>query len=216
MWVFVQATGDFLKPDGRRLTVGYSGHWDGSPPAGGPNDHRNKPADQSLSDLGPIPAGRYTIGPAHDDPHGKGPIVMALTPDAANRMFGRSAFLIHGDRAPPRSGTASNGCIILDHDSRQSIAASADRVLEVVAVAALAGARSFALPVALGKTARKAKKKAASPRRKTTKSASKRRPVKKPAKARKSGATRAPAGKSSAAKKTAPKKRSGRRSGRTR
>jgi len=148
MWTFVQRTGEFLKPTGQLLARGYSGHWDGNPPVGGPNDHRNKPGDQALIDRGPIPAGTYAIGAAYNDPGGKGPIVMALTPAATNRMFGRSDFLIHGDRAPPLSGTASDGCIILDHDSRATISASIDRVLQVISEPpAVAASKGLAPPV---------------------------------------------------------------------
>jgi len=132
MWTFVQRTGALLSPDGSQLTVGYSGNWDGVRPPGGSNDHRNKPAEQSIKSKGPIPVGQYTIGVAFNDPGGKGPLVMALAPDPGNQMFGRDGFLIHGDRAPPRSGTASDGCIILDHDSRQTISGSSDRSLRVV------------------------------------------------------------------------------------
>jgi hypothetical protein len=120
-----------FRPDGGLLAFGYSGHWDGVLPTGGPNDHRNRSADQTLHALGPIPAGLYTIEPAFHDPH-KGPIAMHLTPHAENDMHGRSAFMIHGDLSPPRSGQASEGCVILNRVARQAIADSDVRVLEVV------------------------------------------------------------------------------------
>src|SRR5579859_2517331 len=132
-WTYIQSNGAFLRPDGRPLAKGYSGHWDGVSPLGGGDDHRYRPADQNLKNLGPIPVGEYTIGEAYSDPGGKGPVVMPLTPNPANTMFGRSAFLIHGDRAPPKSGTASDGCIILGRDSRDEISGSTDRTLNVIA-----------------------------------------------------------------------------------
>lgn len=125
-WHYVQCTGKFYRPDGALLASGYSGHWDG-----GSDDHRNQPEDEAIEKVGPIPRGYYTIGPAFDDLHGKGPVVMRLAPDPSNRMFGRSAFMIHGDLAAPRSGQASEGCIILNRAARQEIAASAVRRLIV-------------------------------------------------------------------------------------
>ena len=120
MWTFIQSTGAFLKPDGSLLAVGYSGNWDGLPPPKGPTDHRNRPADQRLKDLGPIPVGTYSIGRPYNDIGGKGPVVMDLTPDPGNEMFGRNDFAIHGDRSSPRTGTASDGCIVRDFASRQA------------------------------------------------------------------------------------------------
>jgi hypothetical protein len=131
MWTYTQGTGMMYNPDGTPLAQGYSGNWDGTQPPGGPTDYRNQSADQALHNQGPIPVGTYTIGAAFDDPGGKGPVVMRLTPDPNNQMFGRAGFMIHGDLAPPLSGQASDGCIILDHPSRQTIADSGDDVLIV-------------------------------------------------------------------------------------
>lgn len=132
MWEFTQDKGEIFDPTGKLLVIGYSGAWDGSLPVGGPNDHRNKPADQELHALGPIPVGVYTIGASFDDVGGKGPLAMHLTPHPDNVMYGRSEFLIHGDLSPPKSGQASEGCIILDHIARQAISDSDDRILVVL------------------------------------------------------------------------------------
>ena len=89
---------------------------------------------------GPLPVGRYTIGPASNDHPKLGPIAMPLIPDPANEMHGRSGFFIHADSiASP--GSASEGCIVPVHGAngepgrtiRQTIAADADRDLEVIA-----------------------------------------------------------------------------------
>jgi Protein of unknown function (DUF2778) len=163
MWTFIQSTGAFLRPDGSLLTTGYSGHWDGVSPPKGPKDHRNKPADQTRKDLGPIPVGGYTIGRPHNDIGGKGPVVMDLTPDPGNQMFGRDDFMIHGDRALPRSGTASDGCIVLDFASRRAIAVNKDRDLRVIsaqAIASLADLVQTRTVPAPKKTAKKAVEKA--------------------------------------------------------
>jgi hypothetical protein len=53
---------------------------------------------------------------------------MNLTPRPGNQMFGRSAFMIHGDN---RTHTASQGCIILRRDLREQIDRSDDRELTV-------------------------------------------------------------------------------------
>ncbi len=114
-WIFVQTTGDFFGPG--QHVVGYSGAGSG----------RNNPALEDVVDVGPIPAGRYTIGRAQNSPH-LGPIVMALTP-FGHTAHNRTGFMIHGDN---RSHNASHGCIILPHDVREAIAHGQAHVLDVV------------------------------------------------------------------------------------
>lgn len=117
-WSYSQSTGA-LSLDGTFIGTGYSGNGEGL----------DNPDFQNVPDVGPIPEGTYTIGPASTHP-GKGPVVMALDPDPSNEMFGRSGFLIHGDTAA-MNHTASDGCIILSRDIREQIAASEDTVLIV-------------------------------------------------------------------------------------
>jgi len=119
-WIYRQSTGMFSRND-TVVGRGYSGKGAG----------KNDPTAQIMHNIGPIPAGFYTIGAAHTDPS-KGPLVMHLAPDDANQMFGRSGFLIHGDSIH-EPGEASQGCIVLSHDIRARIAASTDRILEVQA-----------------------------------------------------------------------------------
>lgn len=125
MWTWKQSTGElnFVADDpvGYTQSTGYSGYGQG----------KNNPAMQAMPDVGPIPCGMYTIGPAFFDSE-KGPCVMALVPDPANEMFGRGGFLIHGDSIED-PGFASHGCVILDHATRETIAVSSDRRLQVVA-----------------------------------------------------------------------------------
>ena len=125
-WIYEQATGK-LTHNGLFVSFGYSGLEDG----------KNNPDMQTHIGLGPIPRGKYTIalivdgeGNAVDYEHKKAP-VMRLVPDAANDMFGRDGFLIHGDSisAP---GTASHGCIIESHADRELIAYSPDKELSVI------------------------------------------------------------------------------------
>lgn len=116
-WLYSQRTGR-LTHNGQMVSNGYSGKGIG----------RNNPQLEQTQNVGPIPRGRYRIGPAHTHP-GKGPITMSLAP-IGHMAYGRTHFLIHGDsRANP--GNASEGCIILQLDVRRRIAASRDRILEV-------------------------------------------------------------------------------------
>ena len=118
MWVYDQPTGQIFH-DEKAVGTGYSGKGEG----------KDNPAMESVHNVGPIPKGRYTIGPPHNTlTHG--PYVLPLTPDPDNLMHRRSGFLIHGDsrKAP---GTASEGCIILARAIREGIWQSGDHRLEV-------------------------------------------------------------------------------------
>ncbi len=117
-WTYNQRTGQLTR-NGRVMGVGYSGRSNG----------RNNPALEAVSNVGPIPRGRYRIGPQHAHPT-KGPYTMGLTPVGHGAQH-RSHFLIHGDsiRHP---GDASEGCIVLSRPVRQVISASGDPVLQVV------------------------------------------------------------------------------------
>lgn len=128
MWTYEQASGKFSQ-DGVYLVTGYSG-WDDGDNISEPGEGKNNPDMQAVKNIGPIPVGQYTIGPAYDTAT-HGPIVMRLTPKQGTETFGRSGFLIHGDslRAP---GTASHGCIILPRKIREQVASSGDTDLEVV------------------------------------------------------------------------------------
>jgi hypothetical protein len=117
-WSYSQSTG-VLSLNGNRMGKGYSGNGVGM----------NNPNAQNIPDHGPIPQGRYTIGTAHTDPQ-KGRVVMPLTPNPANEMFGRDGFLIHGDNHL-QNFSASEGCIILDRPIRDEISESSDRTLVV-------------------------------------------------------------------------------------
>ena len=121
-WTYSQSTGE-LRHDGKRVGQGYSGA--GMTAATG----RNNPAMQGVVNQGPIPTGQWSIGPAYDDPHGKGPIVMALTPVGHNMAGRDGGFLIHGNNS---TNNASEGCIILGPAIRKKIKHSKDKVWIVV------------------------------------------------------------------------------------
>jgi hypothetical protein len=125
VWTYVQESGELLR-DGLHFAVGYSGYDD--PETG--QMGWNNPGLEGVEGVGPIPVGKYFIGPPRDTlTHG--PFVLPLTPDPANEMFGRSEFLIHGD-SKEHPGTASRGCIIMGPDVRKLVAASGDTLLQVI------------------------------------------------------------------------------------
>lgn len=119
MWIYIQLTGELLR-DWEHVGFGYAGKGTG----------KNNPAMQSVHNVGPLPCGLYAIGdPVDTVTHG--PFVLLLTPHEDNQMFGRSAFLIHGD-SMVSLGNASEGCIIQNRLTRVHIAESGDKLLRVV------------------------------------------------------------------------------------
>jgi hypothetical protein len=123
-WTFQITTGKILTPQSQLLGVGYSGN----------GSSLNNPLDARLRGHGPIPPGSYTMGPWYDDPPGpasKGPKVTRLIPDPTNRMYGRDAFMVHGDN-DAMNHTASDGCIVAAHAYRAEISISPDQRLEVI------------------------------------------------------------------------------------
>lgn len=120
MWTYGQSTGRMYDPDGELAGEGYSGSLEG----------KNLSAMQNVHNVGPIPRGWYTMQPPVNS-HTHGPYAIALVPDITNMMFGRDAFMIHGDSLV-NPGHASEGCIILPHAARVAMWESHDpRVLVV-------------------------------------------------------------------------------------
>lgn len=105
-WAFRQHDGELTR-DGAFEGTGYSGTGAG----------RNNPAEESVQGVGPIPAGRYSIGPMYHHQH-LGPMVMNLEPLPGTDTHGRSLFRIHGNNA---RNDASHGCIILGPTLRSLI-----------------------------------------------------------------------------------------------
>lgn len=122
MWTYQQGIGKLSHPSVGAVGFGYSGNGEG----------KNNPAMQSVKAVGPLPRGRYTIGAPQDRPGHTGPYSLALAPDPANEMFGRSAFYIHGDKIGAAPGMTSLGCIILPRLIRWAVWGSGDHELEVV------------------------------------------------------------------------------------
>lgn len=121
VWIYHQTSGK-LHHGEQLVTIGYSGQ----PPIG-----KNNAQLQDKQDIGPIPVGFYTIGPAFDHEM-LGPCTMRLTPDVGNTMWARDGFAIHGDSLK-RPGWASHGCLIFGPSVRGMIEQSEDRRLQVVA-----------------------------------------------------------------------------------
>lgn len=118
-WTYSQASGALRGPAAAIVGVGYSGTGAGL----------NNPAMQDVRDVGPLPCGWWTIGPAYEHPH-LGTLTMDLTPDAGTNTYGRDDFRIHGDNAA-RNFSASKGCMVQDHGPRSQVAGSPVRRLYV-------------------------------------------------------------------------------------
>lgn len=115
---YSQAAGTLLAPDGF-LAVGYAGYETG----------KNNPTMQHVPDVGPLPRGLYRIVGEPFEHERCGQFCLRLEPDAANEMFGRAGFLLHGDNG---KGTASHGCIVQDRKSRELVWSEGYREIEVV------------------------------------------------------------------------------------
>jgi hypothetical protein len=120
-WTYQQSTGKLTDPGGAWVGTGYSGHGAGL----------NNPALEPDPGVGPIPAGKWRIGPALNPPDHLGPLAMPLTPNGFD-AHGRSAFFMHGDFAGDTADLASHGCIVIQRADRALVAASDDRDLTVI------------------------------------------------------------------------------------
>lgn len=99
-------TGAFYGPGLIGIVWGYSGF----------GISRNQPEREDMAGEGPIPRGRYMIGPPHESKR-VGPVAMRLHP-VGHTAHGRSALMIHGDN---RTHSASRGCVILPRTVREEI-----------------------------------------------------------------------------------------------
>lgn len=124
LWIYQQSTGDLgweNENTGQSVdygNVGYSGNGAGL----------NNPTMEAVPNIGPIPAGNYTIGPSGNN---IGPVSMPLAPDNPPLPGNRGGFYIHGDN-PQQNYTASEGCIVAPRNIRHIIATSGDNSLQVV------------------------------------------------------------------------------------
>jgi Protein of unknown function (DUF2778) len=121
-WKYQQSTGYLWDAAGELRSVGYAGN----------GSDKNDPADQFVTDHGPLPVGAYTmLAPIQGTP--LGPYAIPLLPDPTNVMGGRGDFFIHDDSIS-HPGDASDGCLVLIGEAiRQTIWDSGDHRLDVVA-----------------------------------------------------------------------------------
>ncbi len=117
-WQYKISTGQIWR-DGSFEGQGYSGH----------GDAVNDPTKTAIPGVGPIPVGRYKIGPARTSAN-TGPLTMNLDPVGHNALD-RSLLRIHGDNALGNR-SASHGCLVAGRAIRQAISSSGDTDLEVV------------------------------------------------------------------------------------
>jgi uncharacterized protein RhaS with RHS repeats len=103
VWSYSQSSGVMNGPNGE-VYQGYSG----SNP-----DGINKPSMQSVSDVGPIPAGYYWIGTMNNVIT---KVSIELIPLRGTNMYGRFGMRIHGGN---KTRTASKGCPIIDGVSKR-------------------------------------------------------------------------------------------------
>ena len=125
---YSQSTGWLICIDDVTLEVvvlerGYSGYSgdrrEGAQSAQGGNPSGlNNPFAQNEPNVGPIPEGRYSIGPAFTHPR-TGRLTMRLTPQPGTHMFGRDGFLIHGGNFETLA--SSKGCIVVQPSGRREL-----------------------------------------------------------------------------------------------
>ena len=121
MFTYYIRSGALLRPDGSLISICHSGY----------GDAMNDPSRCYEKNVGPLPPGFYAIGPAYHHPH-LGPVTMNLDPLPGTDMRGRGSIRIHGANATPDPSDDSHGCVVDGRDGRLELAASLDRILEVV------------------------------------------------------------------------------------
>lgn len=127
-WTYKQISGELCNPTNTIKIQAYSGN----------GEDKNNHLAEKVPEHGPIPCGNWKITQFLSSDGKCGPDVLVLTPATTEfakliESWGRGpySFRIHGDSisAP---GTASDGCIIIDHTDRLSIWNSEDHDLIVV------------------------------------------------------------------------------------
>lgn len=128
MLSFSQSTG-IMSLNGQPIAQGWAGN-DSRPGVNPDHIHGfNNPDAQSIHCIGPLPQGTYTIGVWGDHPV-VGANSAPLT-QVEGETFGRNGFFIHGPGADPAN--SSEGCIVIPHDQRLVVQATAETQLQVTA-----------------------------------------------------------------------------------
>jgi len=118
-WTWDQSAGS-LAWEGKVIAFGYAGKGKG----------KNNPDMQDVRKTGPIPRGLWRMTDVKNSPN-TGPFTIVLVPEKGTDARGRSEFRVHGDN---KTGTASEGCIILGRPVRDRLWANRDKapLIEVV------------------------------------------------------------------------------------
>jgi len=114
-WLYNVKTGELRNPAGAIIGLGYSGS----------REAKNNPAFEHVANLGPLPRGVWTMGPADTHPE-LGPICIPLHPCMGTNTFARHDFFIHGDN-PAHPRDSSHGCPVFGPTTRTMLALSTDR-----------------------------------------------------------------------------------------
>lgn len=89
---------------------------------------RNNPDMQGVRNVGPIPTGNYNVGTGYAGGH-TGPQTLNVDPAPGTDTLGRDGFRIHGNNA---RNDASQGCIIMPRNVRDTISNAGGATLRVV------------------------------------------------------------------------------------
>jgi hypothetical protein len=115
VWYVVEAK---LYIDGVCRATGYSGL----------EECKNQPDLESVIGRGPIPRGRWILGPPVNYPT---VLAIPLLPTTGTNTFKRTAFMIHGE-SWTHPGYSSHGCIIVSHDARVAILDGKYKYIDVI------------------------------------------------------------------------------------
>jgi hypothetical protein len=128
-WLFKVTSGIIVDPSGSvAWKAAYAGGNEGKNIEG-----VNNVAMQDQPNIGPLPQGKYAMVQIVLQHPRLGPYVILLSPDAANEMYNRGDFRIHGDRTDPSLvHAASEGCIIAPRFVREKMWTSTDHEVEVI------------------------------------------------------------------------------------
>lgn len=96
----------------------------------GCGEGKNNPEKQEVRSVGPLPRGRYKVGPPKQE--STGPYSLRLTPLPETEMYGRDGFLCHGPSKGTNYGEESHGCPILARAGRERLVALGVEFLDVV------------------------------------------------------------------------------------
>lgn len=108
---YSQSTGNLFNEAGDFVALGWAGNGDG----------KNNPEMEAVHNVGPLPKGKYVVGPWEARHGGLGPMVARLI-QIEGETFGRDGFYIHGAALDPEKyGQESKGCIVVPRAGREYV-----------------------------------------------------------------------------------------------